>query len=186
MHRIRTLAILSFLALSSLACLVCEDIPAGSRLDKFLGCRKPFSSEELYYPREFYGAAAIKTWNVCDTSASLNFTAFDDGTCVLLVNYHPAYQNFEGLLPGDAGYGECKSTTDTQAWYIYGSFERSEQVCKFTYCNDKENYTATGSLNFTGESAKAYEAITCSSRDNGEVQISVISDTLISTFQGDD
>ena len=186
MRRFRTALILSLLLLSSLACMACEEFPVGGRLYKSLGCGKSLSSEELYYPREYFGAAAIKTWNVCDTSASLNFTAFDDGTCVLLVTYNPAYQNFEGLMPGDAGYGECKPTTDTLAWYIYGKFKKPEQVCKFDYCNDNALYSAGGSLQFYGSGTEAAAAITCSSKESGEMQISVIPDALISTFSGDD
>ena len=186
MKRFVKASILSILVISSLACMICDEVNPGSRAEKILGCRDSLASEVMNYPREYYGAAAIKTWNVCDTSASLNFKAYEDGTCVLSVSYISAYQNFEGLLPGDAGYGDCKSTTDSLGWEIHGKFDKSEQVCIFSYCNDDQDYSATGSLSFTGGDAKAYEAIKCTSRDKGEEQISIIPETLISTFLSDD
>lgn len=186
MQRFRKALIMSILLLSSLACMICDEVTPGSQTEKILGCRDSQASEEMNYPREYYGAAAIKTWNVCDTRSSVNFKALDDGTCVLLVTYFPAYQNFEGLLPGDAGYGECKPTTDSLGLEIYGKFDKSEQVCKFKYCNDNALYSAGGSLQFYGSGTEADGAITCSSKESGEMQISLIPDALISTFSGDD
>jgi hypothetical protein len=129
--------------------------------------------ESVSFPAKYTDKVAIKTWNECDTQASAVFTAFVDNTCVLEVTYPNAYQNFEGLTPGDAGYGACKPAGDTQGWYIYGNFDESSHVCAFTYCNDKTNYYAEGSLSFDSTLAYTSEGIECFVRDDGKRQIAV-------------
>jgi hypothetical protein len=85
-------------------------------------------------------------------------------------------------MPGDAGYGACKASGDTEGWSIYGSFDKTQQVCKFKYCNDSTAYGAAGNLLFSIIRAEPLsDSITCTYRENGEQKIKVIPGNLIPT-----
>lgn len=185
MRRVKSLILLAMLALLPLACTLCEDIPSGSNaaFERILGCND-FSSSDTEnvstYPVTYTGAATLKTSNVCDSQASAAFTAYDDGTCVLTISFPLAYQNFEGLMPGDAGYGECKTKVDDLlGWTIYGEFDKKQQVCKFSYCNDKSYYSAKGHMTFSALQADLTQTVMCTSKESGEKQIEITDSSLV-------
>lgn len=184
MRRHPFLLMIVFLVLPAIACVLCDDIPSGSNafLESILSCDGLEESSEdrvVNFPVNYGGTAQIKTWNVCDTTANAAFKAFADGTCALMITYEPAYQNFDGLQPGDAGYGACKPSGDSLLVPFFGRFDKVQQVCKFTTCNNETDYTASGSLMFsTRQAAGVSDLITCTENSNGEVDIEVDVSTL--------
>jgi hypothetical protein len=126
------------------------------------------------FPANYAGTVEINTGNKCDSRANAEFTAFDDQTCVLMVSYPIAYENYDGLLPGDPGYGACINSGDTQAWYINGTFEKGYQRCFFDeVCNYSEDYAAGGSLDFLPATTAAQGVIECSTRVDFKLQITI-------------
>ncbi len=180
MKRNQKLLILSLIVLVSISCALCDDMPSGSVFERILGCDYSSEAENTQlskYPQKYAGTVNIKTWTVCESQADATFSVFDDETCALSVSYPMAYQNYEGLMPGDAGYGACKPNGETELWIINGVFSKKQQVCKFKSCND-QNYIASGSIIFDLNTATGLsDSIQCSN-DKGEQQIQISLDKL--------
>ncbi len=132
----------------------------------------------LFYPVKYTGSVRIKNWNVCTTSASAAFTAFPDNTCSLQIQISEAYQDYEGLVPGDPGYGACKASGDTTGWTLYGNFDKSSNICEFHYCNEKSQFSASGFVGFGYFDAHSGLPIACASAENGETRLTVYVDAL--------
>jgi hypothetical protein len=169
------LLLLVLFFLPMLACSLCDDIRSGSGapFERILGCDL---SDEIVtdrvsiFPVVYSGMSAIKTSSQCDKQGNTSFVVNEDYSCVLTVTFQHAFLNTDG---------SCQKSEDTDAWLAYGTFDVTQQVCKFKYCNLESSFSAKGSMAFS--SSQAYpvsDVIICQWKDSGEVGIEIDPGTL--------
>lgn len=115
---------------------------------------------------EYAGVVKIATFSACETQANATLTAYADHTCKLSLNYPRTYS-----LPD----GNCKPAEDNMiiAWNIFGKFDDSIITCNFDYCNKPSYYSASGAAQFSPNLAWADNEVTCTSKSNGETDITI-------------
>lgn len=118
------------------------------------------------YPLSLLGTATVtEYWKAgsCTMPATATFFAGDDQFCQLTVSF--AYTNLEG--------GKCVPNGETKAWIVQGHFEKSDQKCRFSSCNDRPDaYEASGILQFY-PTRSAWMTASCSLIKNSEKQVSI-------------